>query len=163
MNPGGRPCLERISSQPSLESTTFSRTPLAMLATSAESSLGSLKTWVGRTVWNVPRRRGAGVSDGRDEAITGGSVAIAVSLAAGVELGESLPWKWALMPVIAIAMIALATIAPKRQFLRIDLGANRLRPIGLPKLAPGSMGLSFVGLVAPITSDDTTAAIFLAL
>ena len=44
MNPGGRPCLERISSQPSLESTTFSRTPLAILATSAESSLGSLKT-----------------------------------------------------------------------------------------------------------------------
>jgi len=50
MNPGGRPCLERISSQPSLESTTFSRTPFAILATSAESSVGSLKTWVARTV-----------------------------------------------------------------------------------------------------------------
>lgn len=50
MKPGGRPCFERISSQPSLEPTTLILTPLSSSATSAESSVGSLKTRVARTV-----------------------------------------------------------------------------------------------------------------
>jgi hypothetical protein len=96
-----------------------------MLATSAESSLGSLKTWVARTVWNVPRTRGSGATDGRDEAMIAGSWGVAVSVGADVELGESLVRTWMLTPVIAIAIIRLATVAPKRQFCRIDLGSSR--------------------------------------
>ena len=40
--PGGRPCLERISNQPSRESTTLIFIPGLMLAISREVSLGSL-------------------------------------------------------------------------------------------------------------------------
>jgi hypothetical protein len=42
MKPGGRPCFERISSQPLLESTTLSFIPGPMLAIIAEFSLGPL-------------------------------------------------------------------------------------------------------------------------
>jgi hypothetical protein len=105
-----------------------------MLATSAESSLGSLKTCVGRTVWNVPRTRGAGATDARGEAVVAGSWAVAVSVGEGAEIGESLLRTWMAMPVKAITIIPLATIAPKRQFCRIDLGSNRLKPIVLPKV-----------------------------
>ena len=40
MKPGGRPCFERISSQPLLESTTLSFVPGPMLAICGEFSLG---------------------------------------------------------------------------------------------------------------------------
>ena len=42
MKPGGRPCLERISNQPKLESTTLTFIPTPISAISAEFSVGPL-------------------------------------------------------------------------------------------------------------------------
>ena len=48
--PGGRPCLELISSQPFCALTTDTSIPVSISVMDSALSLGALKTWAGRTV-----------------------------------------------------------------------------------------------------------------